>query len=52
MKMIISKHPKLDIALIGEIYELDLEEVPIVEGKVVGVTLLIKINPIQKRSMG
>lgn len=46
VKMVLSEGPKLNVALIGEIHELQLEVVPIVEGKHILIDLLIERQPI------
>lgn len=46
VEMVLSEGPKLDIALIGEIHKLQLEVIPIVEGKNIRIDLFIEGQPV------
>jgi hypothetical protein len=43
MKLVIDEDLEFDIAVVCEIDELDLEEVPVVEGEVIGVYLFVEV---------
>lgn len=50
MKLIINKHFKVDVTVIGEVNELDFKKIPVVESKVIGIDLLIQTEPSERRS--
>lgn len=50
MKLIINKHFKVDVTVIGEVNELDFKKIPVVESKVIGIDLLIQTEPRERRS--
>ena len=41
VELVVDKHLKIDIAVVGEVNELDFEEVPVVKSEVVGVYFFV-----------
>lgn len=50
MQLIIDPHFELDVTVVGEVDELDLEEVPVVKSEVIGVYLLVEVQPRKGRT--
>jgi hypothetical protein len=50
--MVLAEGPKLDETLIAQVDQLYFEKVPVVEGEVVRVDLLLEIKPLQQSVVG
>ena len=48
MQLIIDPYFELDVTVVCQIHKLDLEEIPVIKGEVVGVYFFVKVEPRQR----